>query len=99
MVVHGASTRGRFAFGAPNGISYVIWGRSRVGNPAHRPRHLLERDMTTSVEKAKLDREMEALMAMSKALNTVDEADRPRILGAVAALYGIDALPTAPRPR
>ncbi len=46
--------------------------------------------MPNSVEKAKLDREMEALLAMARALEKVDEADRPRILGAVAALYGLD---------
>ena len=50
----------------------------------------------------KLDREIEAFTKMTKELETVDKPDRPRILGAVAAFYGIEKIPTSslvPRPR
>ena len=48
-----------------------------------------------SAESAKLDREIEAFTKMRKALEAVDESDRPRIIAAVAVLYGIEEIPTS----
>ena len=47
-----------------------------------------------TTEKDKLDRELEAFKDICAALMKVDEADQPRILGAVAILHGIEKFPT-----
>ena len=57
--------------------------------------------MKNAAEQEKIDAKMDAFLAITKKLGTVDESDRPRVLGAVAVFYGIEKFPTvsfSPRP-
>lgn len=46
-------------------------------------------------EEAKLDKEIEVFNTIVTVLGTIDEASRPRILGASAIIHGIEELPIA----
>ena len=54
----------------------------------------MERDMQSAAEQENIETETDVLLAITKKLGTIDESDRPRVLGAVAVFYGIEKFPT-----